>query len=97
MSDQMDKLGRDIDKINTKLDKLVDHQHSIDKTLVKQEANISEHIRRTDLLEKKVEKMDGEYQPVSRYVNGMKFVGKSLVFVSLCVGLAIGIMKLLDL
>ena len=97
MSDQIDKLGQDINKINNKLDKMIDHQHNIDKTLVRQEVNIKEHIRRTDLLEKRVQQVDTEAQPAIKYVNGLKFIGKSIIFISVCVGTVIGVIKLTDL
>lgn len=40
-----------LDKIEAKVDKIDGRLLVIDKTLVKQEANLKEHMRRTDLLE----------------------------------------------
>lgn len=61
-----------LDRVLDKLDKLDERLDSVDKTLVKQEASLSEHIRRTELLE-------DDLKPVKAHVaqvNGaMKFIG----------------------
>lgn len=62
----------DFDRIHKKLDKIDDRLGSIDVTLAKQAVSLDEHIKRTNLLEKKLE-------PVERHVmmvNGvLKFLG----------------------
>lgn len=97
MSELIDRISNEIDKVNNKLDQIIDKQYSIDKTLVKQEASLSEHIRRTDLLEKKIEMTDNDLRPVIRHVNGMKFLGKSLVVLSLIIGIILGMVKLISM
>ena len=47
----VDALGR----MEGKLDKLDDRMDGIDKTLIEQKGILDEHVRRTDLLEKKIE------------------------------------------
>ena len=70
-------------RILDKLDKLDDRLNSIDKTLVKQEENLAEHMRRTNILEKKLE-------PVEDHVKFVKNMGKLIGFL----GIIGGIVKL---
>lgn len=69
-----------LDRIEAKVDKLDDRLDLVDITLVKQEANLKEHMRRTHLLEGKVEHIETEIQkelePVKKHVNQVKIVAK---------------------
>ena len=66
-------------RIEDKLDKIVDHISNIDTTLAKQSVILDEHIKRTELLEKKLE-------PVERHVT----IVNALVKVTAVLGSAIG-------
>ena len=72
------------DRIDAKLDKISDHIANIDVTLAKQEVSLSDHIRRTALLEEKLE-------PIEKHVtmvNGvLKFAGIVAAFVAIIEGL----------
>jgi hypothetical protein len=72
------------DRIDAKLDKISDHIANIDVTLAKQEVSLHEHIRRTTLLEQKIE-------PVEKHVlmiNGaLKFAGIVAVFIGIIEGI----------
>lgn len=59
----------DFKTVIDKLDKLDARIDNIDITLVKQEAQLAEHIRRTNILEQKLE-------PVEKHVDGMNVVLK---------------------
>lgn len=63
-----------------KLDKLDDRLDSMDKTLVKQEVNLKEHMRRTALLE-------DELKPVKKHVSHVEGAFKLLGALSLIGGL----------
>ena len=64
-----------------KLDKIEETLFRIDKTLVKQEANLSEHMRRTELLEGELKHLGKEFEPVQDHVKNVKFMFKTgLVF-----------------
>lgn len=56
----------------SKLGRIEDHLHNMDKTLASQHEVLKEHVRRTELLEKKME-------PVEKHVNmvtgAIKFIG----------------------
>lgn len=75
-------------RLEDKLDKISDKIGNIDVTLARQEVSLSEHIRRTNLLEEKL-------KPIEKHVavinGGLKFVGIFGVFV----GILEGIIKIL--
>lgn len=68
------------ERILDKLDKLDDRLNNIDKTLVKQEENLAEHMRRTDLLEKK-------FEPVEDHVKHVTGIGKAIAFIGVIAGI----------
>jgi len=76
--------GEQFDKLDMRLD-------SIDKTLCRQEISLSEHQRRTELLEKQNEKCFEELKPIQRHISMMdgaiRFLGLSSVGLSLIAGL----------
>lgn len=63
------------DRIYDKLDKIEDKLGDIDVTMVKQEENLREHMRRTDILE-------GEVKPIKKHVDQVKAVFKFIAFLS---------------
>ena len=74
--------------IDAKVDKLDERLDDVDKTLIRQHASLEEHIRRTDLLEKKLEPVEDHVKQVQ---GGVKLIG----FLSLGLGVVVTIMKLL--
>lgn len=52
---------------------------TISKTLIRQEVQLTEHIRRTDVAEKNIEKIADTIKPIQEHVamvkGGMKFIG----------------------
>lgn len=95
MSDQSDvikivleRLDKIDDKFDLKLSKVEDRLGSIDKTLVKQEAQLAEHIRRTELLEQ-------EIKPIKKHVAYLQAGLKLLGLIALVLGLASTVIKLL--
>lgn len=77
-----DTMGR----VLNKLDKIDDKLNSIDKTLVKQEENLAEHMRRTELLEEAL-------KPVEEHVAHMRGIGKAIVYMGILVSIAAAILK----
>lgn len=73
-------------EVLNKLDKLDDRLDSVDRTLVKQEANLAEHMRRTEILESQHEKLYVELEPVKAHVNQVKAGIKLLAFVLPIIG-----------
>lgn len=60
-----------------KLDNIEKTLIRIDKTLVKQEANLGEHMRRTALLEGELKHLSEEFEPVQDHVKNVKFALKA--------------------
>lgn len=73
MKQLLERVIDQLDQLDTRLD-------SVDKTLVRQEANLKEHMRRTELLEKHYEKLHDEIytelDPINAHVHQVKGVLK---------------------
>lgn len=67
-----------------KLDKLDDRLDSVDKTLVRQEAQLAEHIRRTELLEHAHARLEQEiYEdltPIKVHVGRVSLIGRIVLW-----------------
>ena len=74
--------------IEAKLDKLDHRLDSVDKTLVRQEENLKEHMRRTALLEEEV-------QPIKAHVHQLRGAGKFLALASSAIGILAVLYKVL--
>lgn len=84
------------EKFYEKLEKMDSRLDSIDKTLVKQEVNLDNHIKRTDLLEKHTDKLFRELEPIKKHVNHVEGGMKLLGLLSLVIGVVAGIIALLQ-
>ena len=90
----MDKLDKVEDKIDRKFDVVETRLDSMDKLLVKQEANLSEHMRRTDILEKLHEENADEIAAIKKPFIVAYGIGKILGFVSLVLGIIGAVAKI---
>lgn len=95
---------KQFEEINQKIDKISDHVeivkeslHRMDKTLVRQEENLREHMRRTDLNEKSIESVRDDLKPIKRHVNMLEGALKFLGIVSLLLTILTMTMKALGL
>lgn len=61
IEDKVDKL---VDKIDQKLQGVENRLDSMDKTLVKQEANLEAHMKRSDLLEESQGNLENAVKPI---------------------------------
>lgn len=77
------------DRILKKLDDMDDKINNIDKTLVRNTASLDEHIRRTELLEEAI-------KPVQEHVSMMKGAAKLIGYISLIVGIAVALAKIVS-
>lgn len=75
-------------KIIDKVDKVQDHMASMDATLKVQAIQLEEHIKRTELLEERVE-------PLEDYSKFVKILISLITVSSIVVGLIVGIRTLL--
>lgn len=62
-------------RLESKVDKALEHIAKIDVTLEKQHGSIVHHIKRTDLLEKQL-------QPMTKHVHGVQAVLKFIMWVT---------------
>jgi hypothetical protein len=66
----------ELKKIDEKLEKINDRLGSVDVTLVRQEVNLQEHMRRTELNEIAVEKISQSIIPIYKHINMLEGVLK---------------------
>ena len=83
------------DRMEKKLDDILEKVHSIDKTLISQHISLEHHIRRTDLLEDKVFGVEEEIKPLKQGVATIKGVFKLISFIGLAISMLVGVLKLL--
>jgi 2C-methyl-D-erythritol 2,4-cyclodiphosphate synthase len=86
-----------LDKIEEKIDRVESRISNIDITLVKQEVNLAEHMRRTELNEIAVEKIRETLVPINKHVNMLEGVFKFFGLVSILLGITVSIIKIVGL
>ena len=69
-------------KIDTKIDEIKEKLSDHEIILAKQEANIQEHMRRTEVSEKRLEKFEEEVKPILEGISVFKTVAKIASVVS---------------
>lgn len=85
----MDDVRKSLDEIKNNIKEINSSMREIDKTLVKQEAQLAEHIRRTNLLESKIE-------PVEKHIHMVNGALKLLGILSIVVGIIASIFKIVS-
>lgn len=75
-------------RIEEKLDKVVDSISDINVTLAKQSVILDEHVKRTNLLEAKVE-------PIQRHVTMVNGVVKFIGLIGIFIGIIEGFLKIM--
>lgn len=76
------------EKIDSRLDEMEKH-------LTVQDANLREHMRRTDIAEKNLELMRKDFEPVKIHVAVVGALGKLLAIVGTLVAIGVGLKNLL--
>lgn len=78
-----------------KIDRLDSRIDNVDKTLVKQEVSLSEHIRRTELAEEAIKILKSSIDPINRHVHMVEGALKMIGGLSLLLGIATTLLKLM--
>ena len=78
-----------LERIETKLDKVVDQIGEINETTAKQQVSLDYHIKRTDLLEKKLE-------PVEAHVNLISSLFKIVASIAVLAGIVATILQIVE-
>lgn len=96
-----------MDRVEAKMDAQDARLDSIDRTQIKQEVNIGEHIRRTDLNEEqvkmnkaesdaKIESLRKDQEPLKRHVVIVEGMLKGLGLIAMLVSMGAGIVKIIQ-
>jgi len=78
------------DKIEAKLDKVLDKVGSLEVTAAKQEVNLCEHMKRSDTLEKMHNNLKEDVEPLKASVN--KIMGGWKLFIYVIIPLAAAVL-----
>lgn len=85
-------------ELENKLDKILDTQITHGKLLAVQTAQLKEHMRRSDLLEKKIDieikAIEEDIEPLEDHVKGVRFMGKAIIGLGAVSGAILAILKL---
>lgn len=84
-----------LDRVLNKIDNIDESLQDISITLAKQEVSLETHIKRTNLLEERVELLREEMRPVEQHVFYMHGALKALGILSLLIGVLATIKHLL--
>jgi hypothetical protein len=86
------------ERIFDKLEKIEDRLTNVDITLVKQEGNLAEHMRRSLANERAVEILEEEFKrelkPITAHVGMVNGTLKALGIISIVLGIITGLMKI---
>lgn len=82
-------------RIEAKIDRMSEHDGRVDVTLTKQAGQLEHHIKRTDLLEARVEQVAGEVLPVKDALARAKGIAWFVGLVVAVVGFGLTVKQLL--
>lgn len=85
----------EIKSVNKRTEKQEERLDSIDKTLIKQEEQISYHIKRTDLLEAKADAIEEDIKPLKERMNQFDGMKKLFVIVGSLLAAAVAIVEII--
>lgn len=90
--EKLDNLNKKMEEHHRESDRRLDE---IDKTLVRQEENLKEHMKRSEHLENIVENIqDKDLKPLARHVAMVNGASTFLVILGIVVGIISGILKI---
>ena len=79
----------------TKIDRLDSRIDNVDKTLIKQEVSLAEHIRRTELAEEAIKILKSSIDPINRHVHMVEGALKMIGGLSILLGIITTLLKLM--
>lgn len=77
-----------VERIEVKVDEIKEYIASIDKTLAINTESLVTHIKRTDLLEKKLEKVEESIAPIKTHIERVNGVLKFILYLASVTALA---------
>lgn len=93
----MKMLKSQLDRMETKIDKLDDRLDSAEKVAIKQEANLEAHMKRSDLLEQSQNDLKESVKPILKVYTIAWGICKIVLAIGAVVSILGGIAKLLGL
>jgi archaellum component FlaC len=84
------------DWLQERLDRIDDRMGSMSTTLTEQAVDIKHHIKRTDLLEQRVEQVAESIKPIQEHVARIRSVGWFLAGLTAMVGTVLGVIEALN-
>ena len=93
----LDRIDRLDDKLEQKLNKVEDRLDTMDKTLVKQEANLEAHMKRSDLLEASQGDLKEAVKPILKVYTVAWGITKIVGGIGFVIGMIAGLAKLIGL
>lgn len=90
----MEHLEKKLDKLDEKMDAVVESTSRIDKTLVGQAAQLEHHIYRTDLNEQHLKILQAQVQPLTDVHTKFNGIMKVAGIIATGLTLAVGIVKI---
>jgi chromosome segregation ATPase len=89
-----DLIKEAINRIDSKIERIDERLGAIDRTLLANTASLDKHILRTELAERRLEKLEEELVPVSRHVSQVSGALKFLGILSLVTGFVYSVIKI---
>lgn len=89
LEDKIEKLDNRIEKIDNKLD-------HISETLIRNTESLEYHIKRTNLLETKIQTLDNDLKPIERHVTLVNGIIRAVIVLIPLVGGILAILKVLE-
>lgn len=85
-TDLIDMIDKKLEKLDSRLDKIDEKTDQMDKTLAKQNIQLTYHIKRTDILEKRLSTLD-------RHKNNIELIVRIIGWVASFAVAGIGLVK----
>ena len=92
----MDIILSKLDKVESKIDKLDDRLDSSEKIAIKQESNLCEHMRRTDLLENSQLSLRLDVDPLLKIHTVIWGICKTTGALAILTGTVVGAIKIIE-
>jgi uncharacterized membrane protein YheB (UPF0754 family) len=92
----VDRVDSKLEKMNEKLDAIVAKQGEMNVTLFRLTDSVEVHVKRTGLLEERVDLLAGDLKPVEDHVTMVNGALKFLVYLGAVVGLVAGLLKIFE-
>ena len=87
----------DNQRLYTTLDKIQEDILDLKVTSAKQEENLKEHIRRTEIAEENISILRKEVEPIKQHVSTMNGVLRVIGFASVVVGTIAGLFQIINI